>query len=110
MSTAARNASGIEEDVIFLLAHTALIAFLFIEQAQSLHQEALRVQGRGLLLGLAIEVDLEITARPLQNFKDGCVARELSIGCVRHLAFTEVHLAFVTIFGKRKQTTLAAHF
>src|SRR5215471_15389701 len=64
VSTVAVPRSGVEED-IFPLSRVAL---RFVEQAQALHQKALRVQRGGLLRGLAFEVDLEVSVRPAQNF------------------------------------------
>src|SRR5437667_227646 len=62
--TAARKDSGIEEDVIFLLALIASIALVLVQKPQAFHQQALRVQTGGLLSSLGIEVDLKISARP----------------------------------------------
>src|SRR5690348_17299707 len=107
--TEARNASGIEEDVIFLLCLSTLVALLLIEQAQAFHEEALGVQSGGLLLGLALKIDLEVPASPLQHFEYGSITVERTVGRVRNLAFAEVHLALITILGQREQAALAAH-
>src|SRR5216684_8309619 len=72
--TAARKVSGVEEDIFFLLALAATVPPRFIQQTQAFHQQALRVQRGGLLLGLAFEVDLKISARPAQHLKDRGVA------------------------------------
>src|SRR5258707_845859 len=86
VSTAARNVSGVEEDIFFLLALAAAVAPRFIEQAQAFHEQPLRAQRGGLLLGLAFKVDLEISARPPQNFEDCGVTGERTVNRVRHLA------------------------
>src|ERR1700691_1577088 len=70
----------------------AAIALRFVEQPQALHQQALRVELRGFLIGLALEVQLEVAARPAQNFEDGFIAAQSSARGVLHLAFDKEDL------------------
>src|SRR5712692_1979698 len=98
--TAAVKASGVEEDIFFFLCFPA-IPFGLIEQAQAFHQQALRVQCGGLLCGLALEVDLEVSSRPAQDFEHGSISGQRSIGRMRHLALAEVHLAFFAFVAER---------
>src|ERR1700733_7612726 len=58
--TAAVTRSGVEEDIVFFLLrlHVALVALGFVEQAQTFHQQTLRVQLGGLFGGFAFEVHL----------------------------------------------------
>src|SRR5450432_4417966 len=87
VSTAARKVSGVEEDIFFLftlrLRLAAFVAPRLIEQPQAFHKQALRVQRGGLLLGLAFEVNLKISAGPAQNFKHRRVSSERSVNRMR---------------------------
>ncbi len=62
--TAAVKASGVEEDIFLFFLGAVVIALGFVEHAQAFHEQALSVQGGGLLAGLAVEVDLEVAAGP----------------------------------------------
>src|ERR1700682_1581242 len=97
VSPAARKVSGIEEDIFFFLGLAAPIAAGFIELPQAFHQQALGVQGGGLLLGLAFEIDLEIATRPAQDLEYSSITLERAVGRVRHLAFAEIHFAFFLV-------------
>jgi hypothetical protein len=56
---------GIQQNVFFLFFDfAAAIPLGFIEQTQAFHQQALRIQRGGLLLGFAFEVDLKISTGP----------------------------------------------
>src|SRR5437660_2238033 len=108
--TAARKVSGVEEDIFFLLTLATTVTPRLVQQSQPFHKQALRIQCGGLLLGFAFEVDLEVTARPAQDFEHRSIARQRTINGVRHLTLTEVHLTFVVVFTKREQAALASHF
>ena len=81
-----------------------------VQLAQSFHQQTLGVQGCGFLGGLSVEVNLEATLGPAQNFEDRLVAGDGAICGVFHLALMEVHLALIIGVGHGERTTLAAHF
>src|ERR1700693_1908268 len=88
--------SGVEEVIFrFFPGVPAFIAFGFVQHAQTFHQQALSVQGGGLLAGLAFEVDLEIAAGPAQHLEDRGIASERTIDGMRDLAFLEIHLTLV---------------
>src|SRR5580700_1085769 len=108
--TAARRGSGVEEDVIFFfLGSFAALALRFVELAEAFHQQALSVQGGGLFVGLAFEIDLEVAVGPAQNFEDGLVAVQGTVGSVRDLAFLEEHFTFFVFAGEGEGAAFAAH-
>src|ERR1700728_1433987 len=93
----------------FAAALATTVAGGFVEQAQALHQQPLRVELRGFLVGLTFEIEFETSAGPAQNFEDRFVAHERAIGCVLDLTFHEKYLALVTVFGQRQLAAFAAH-
>src|SRR5271166_547811 len=92
-----------------LAALGAAVAGRFVEQPQTFHQQALRVELGGFLVSLALEVELETATRPAQNFEDCFVAHQRAIGGMLDLAFDEKHFALVAVFGQRELAALAAH-
>src|SRR5450631_1590894 len=105
--TAAVIASGIEEDIVFLLLHLAIVALRFVEQSQAFHQQALRVQLGGLLGGFAFEIHLKVSAAPEQNLEHRGISGERPVGGMGYLPLAEIHIALFLLFGERKQTALA---
>src|SRR5207245_8263714 len=63
----------------------------FIEQAQPFHQKPLGVELRGLLAGLALEVELEVSAGPAQNFEHRLTTDQGPVGGVLDLAFNDTY-------------------
>src|SRR5439155_27171073 len=110
VSTAARKVSGIEEDIFLFLGLAATIASRFIQPAETFHEQSLSVECGGLLLGLAFEVDLKIAAGPAQDLENRGITFKRAVGCVRDLAFAEIHLAFFAFIANREQAAFAAHF
>src|SRR6185312_2254295 len=108
--TAAVKTSGVEEDIFLFFLGGSIVTLGFVEHAQAFHQQALGVQRGGLFAGLALKVDLEVAAGPAQDFEDRLIAAERTVGRVGHLAFAEIHFAFVAFVGERKSTALASHF
>src|SRR6266567_1094849 len=108
--TAARKVSGVEEDILFLLTLATAVTPGLVQQSQPFHEQALGIQCGGLLLGFAVEVDLEVAPCPTQDFEHCGIARQRTVNSVSHLPLTEVHLTFVVVFSKREQAALASHF
>ena len=69
-TTAARTSAG--ADVLRRIRSP--IALRFVQQPQPFHEQALRIELRGFLIGLALKVEFEIPARPAQNLEDGLIA------------------------------------
>src|SRR6185312_3427966 len=105
--TAAVRASGVEEDIFLFFLGGAIVALGFVEHAQAFHQQALGIQRGGLFAGLAFEVDLEVAARPTQDFENSLVSAERAVSRVGHLALAEIHFAFIAFVGERKGAALA---
>src|SRR5262252_6843226 len=132
-TAAVREESAIEQNVFLLLAAFpgrrsgssrgrgnrggggrlrlgAAFALRFVEQAQAFHQETLGVELGSFLAGFAFEVELKIPSRPAQDFEDGFVADQRSVGGMFDLAFDEEHFAFFAFVAERKPAALASHF
>src|SRR3984957_14421171 len=100
--TAAVSPSGVEEDIFFflLLWCFATVALGFVELAQAFHEQALSIEFGGLLLGLAFEIDFEISVGPAQEFEHGRISHQGAVGRVGYLAFAEEELAFIVFVGE----------
>src|SRR5437868_2286113 len=83
------------KNIFFLFGFFATVAPRLVEQAQAFHEQTLRVQSGGCLLCLTIKIDLEIAARPPQNFEYRLITFERSVSRMRDLAVFEIHFASV---------------
>src|ERR1700692_3589193 len=89
---------------------SAAFALRFVEQAQSLHQQTLRVEFGSFLIGLALKVEFEVAASPAQNFEDRFIAGRRSVGRVLYLSFDKADFALVAQVIQLELAALAAHF
>src|SRR5579864_6909416 len=109
MVITAAVSSGVEEDIFFFGLLSA-VAIGFIEQSQPLHQQSLGIELGAGFSRLAFKVELEVAARPMQDFEDGLVTLQAAVHGMHDLPFAEVHIAFFVIPGQRQKTAFAAHF
>src|SRR5277367_489472 len=89
------------------------VTLSFIQQAQTLHQQALCIELSGLFICCAIEVELKISAGPAQN-PEHCripnqIAGRRQVGRVLHLPLNKENFALVALMIQLELAALAAH-
>src|SRR5450755_3236275 len=82
------------------LRFPAAVARRFVEQTQTFHQQALRVELRRVFIGFAFKIKLKISAGPAQYFEHRLVAHQRSVSRVLHLAIGKKHFALIAFIGE----------
>ncbi len=70
----------------------------------------MRVELRGFLIGLALEVQFEITTRPAQNLENRLISEQRPVGGVLHLSLNKKYFAFLAFVIQFELAALAPHF
>src|SRR5271156_774626 len=94
----------------FLGRFRATFPLRFVKQSQAFHQQALRIELRGFLIGFAVKVELEVATRPAQNFEDRLISKQRAIGGVLHLSLNKKDFALLAFVVEFELAALAAHF
>src|ERR1700733_10248070 len=111
-------ASAVEQDIFALsiafsatlCATLSRIALRFVEQTQSLHQQALRIQRRRLFIRVLRKINLKVPVRPAQHLKDRLIPHRRTVRRMLRLTLREVNLALVVGVSHRQQTAFTPHF